>query len=69
MNKCANSEALNKYMREQEQQEACLNHFIDDIDDDLVELDEMITKLKKIASNYDGYDFSEHLEDMIKEKL
>lgn len=56
-------------MREQEQQEACLNHFIDDIDDDLVELDEMITKLKKIASNYDGYDFSEHLEDMIKEKL
>lgn len=65
----ANTEALNRYQNKLAKQEKAFELFCDEIDDDLVELSEMIEHLKKIAKDYKHYDFTEELEDIIRENL
>ncbi len=66
---CANTKALNRFQEKQKQQEVCYEAFLKHIDEDLVEIQEMIEKLQKVAKDYDVYDYSEdlkeHLEDLI----
>lgn len=62
-----NEAALAKYLEKQEKQETSLELLQDSLDDDLLMLSKEICRLQKIASQYDGYDFTEELNEWIKE--
>lgn len=64
-----NTYVLNKHLEKQEQQEKFESMFIDDIDDDLVEIQSIIKALRKKASDYYGYDFSEILCDCLSDLI
>jgi hypothetical protein len=66
---CANTKAMEKYHSKLELQEVCLNSLINRCDDEMVELQAQIEVLLKIASDFDGYDFSEDMKDMIKDMI
>lgn len=65
----ANTKALNKYQEKLAKQSKTYGRFIDEIDDDLLELQEIVQKLKKKAENYDGYDFTEELKELINDTI
>ena len=67
--RCANTEALNNYHNELEKIEVSYNLFLDSIDDDLVELQDLISAIKSKAKDYDGYDFEEEVNDLVKDCL
>ena len=69
MERCANTEALNKYQEKLAKQSKAYERFIDEIDDDLLELQEIIAKLKKKASDYDGYDFADELKELVNDTI
>lgn len=62
MDRCANTESLNKYLNQQEIEENMLEEFSDSIYDDIQEL-------KEKAKDFNGWDFSNELENIIKEML
>ena len=64
-----NTIAMNKYLDNQEKQERSLELLFDSIDDDLVLLSKEISRLQKIASSYDGYDFTDELNEYIKDLI
>lgn len=65
MERCANTEAMNKYQQKIQDAETNLEMFQDFIDDDLVEIKVLIDKAMQKARNYNDTDFREELEDMI----
>lgn len=65
----ANTYFVNRMLREQEQQEVALDKFEQYIDEKILEIDEIIIQLKKISEDYQGYDFTEELDDMLKDIL
>lgn len=69
MERCANTNALNKYQEKLAKQSKAHERFIDEIDDDLLELQEIVQKLKKKAENYDGYDFTEELKEIVNDSI
>ena len=60
-----NIHALNSRMDEQETAEIALENFQYEVKDDLEEIGRMIEVLKSVSKDYDGYDFSDDLADMI----
>lgn len=64
-----NTIAMNKYLENQEKQERSFELLFDSIDDRLVLLSKEIQNLQKIASNYDGYDFTDDLNDYIRDLI
>ncbi len=60
---------MNKYLENQEKQERSLELLFDNIDDDLVLLSKEICRLQKIASSYDGCDFTDELNYYIKDLI
>lgn len=64
-----NTIAMNKYLENQEKQERSFDLLFDSIDDDLVLLGKEIQRLQKIASSYDGYDFTDDLNEYIRDLL
>ena len=62
---CANSKALNKYQEKLKKQELSYDLFLTAIDDDLVEIQELIKKVKKKADGFDGYDFTEEVKELL----
>lgn len=67
MNDCANTAALNKMLDSQERQEKALESFTKMWDKSLEEIRVAIVVIKESAKDYQGYDMTEDLEDMIKE--
>lgn len=67
--KCATEYALNKYQEKLKKQELSYDLFLTSIDDDLVEIQELIKKVKKRALNYDDFDFSEEIENLLREMI
>ena len=65
----ANEQALNKYLQKQQDMEKFEDMFLDDIDDDLVEIKNIIKQLRIRASDYYGYDFSELLCDCLSDLI
>ena len=65
----ANTKALNKYLEKQEAEEICLKYFIDSIDNDLIEIKKLVDALKVQAKDYDGYDFTEALKEMLNDTV
>ena len=67
--KCATENALNKYQEKLKKQELSYDLFLTSIDDDLVEIQELIKKVKKKADGFDGYDFSDELKDLLEDLI
>jgi hypothetical protein len=62
-----NEMALAKYLAEQEKRELSYEMFLDSIDDELAEIAKISDKIKRKSESYDGYDFSEDIEEAIKD--
>ena len=67
--RCANTSALNRHLNEQEKRETSFELFINSIDDELAELNELIKTIREKASNFDGFDFSDSLDDVLGDAL
>lgn len=61
--------AINKHKEKLRKQEISLELFKDSIDDDLAEIMEIIKILKRKAKDYDGFDFSEDLKELLEELI
>lgn len=66
---CAVENAMIKYQEKLVNQETSLELFIDSIDDDLAEIMDIVKVLKRKARDYDGYDFSEDLKEVLEELI
>ena len=64
-----NTIAMNKYLENQEKQEKSYELLLETVDDRLVLLSKEIQSLQKIASSYDGYDFTDELNDCIRDLI
>lgn len=62
---CAVESYLNKYQDKLKKQELSYDLFLTAIDDDLVEIQELINKVKKKADGFDGYDFTEEIKEIL----
>lgn len=62
---CATENALNKYQEKLKKQEVNYDLFLTAIDDDLVEIQELIKKVKKKADDFNGYDFTEEVKELL----
>jgi len=67
MERCANTEALNKHLAEQEACEKALDNFYGAVEGELEELEEVISRIKEIAKDFEGYDFSDEIKDLVLE--
>ena len=67
--KCATENALNKYQEKLKKQELSYDLFLTAIDDDLVEIQELIKKVKKKADGFDGYDFTEEIKSLLEDLI
>ena len=63
--KCAVENALNRYQEKLKKQELSYDLFLTAIDDDLVEIQELINKVKKKADGFDGYDFTDEAKELL----
>ena len=66
---CATENALNKYQEKLKKQELSYDLFLTAIDDDLVEIQELINKVKRKADGFDGYDFTEEIKELLVELI
>jgi len=67
---CRVNYETNRHLEKQAKQEKFLQYFEDDMRANyLDEIESMIIKAKDVAKDYNDYDFSEELEDMLKEIL
>lgn len=60
---------LNKFEKKQEDMRISFELLVDKLDGDFVQLSNMIDKIKKQASNYDGYDFTEDIKILIEDMI
>jgi flagellar capping protein FliD len=60
---------LNKFEKKQEDMRISLELLVDKLDGDFVQLSNMIDKIKKQASSYDGYDFTEDIKFLIEDMI
>ena len=66
---CATEKALYNYQEKLKKQELSYDLFLTAIDDDLVEIQELIKKVKKKADGFDGYDFTEEVKELLAELI
>ena len=66
---CAIENAIINHQEKLMKQETSLELFIDSIDDELSEVMEIVKTLKKKARDYDGYDFSDELKELLEELI
>ena len=73
MDRCANTEALHRYLSGEEMAELAQEAFYNDADEILAEIQELAEQLKHLADGYDHgnqtYDFTEEVSDLIKEVI
>lgn len=71
MDRCANTEALNRYLSGEELHEEAQEAFYSDADEILAEIQELAEQLKKLAGSYDHgnstYDFTDEVKSLIIE--
>lgn len=66
---CVVEKALNKYQEKLKKQELSYDLFLTAIDDDLVEIQELIKKVKRKADGFDGYYFTEEVKELLVELI
>lgn len=62
---CATTNALNKYQDKLKKQEQSYDLFLTSISDDLVEIQDLIKKIKKRADGFDGLDFTDEVKELL----
>lgn len=60
---------LNKFEEKQEKIRVSFELLVDKLDGDFVQLSNMIEKIMKQASSYDGYDYREDIKVLIEDML
>ena len=60
---------LDKFEKKQEDMRISFELLVDKLDGDFVQLSNMIDNIKKQASNYDGYDFTEDVKILIEDMI
>lgn len=60
---------LNKLEKKQEDMRNSFELLVDKLDGDFVQLSNMVNRIKKQASSYDGYDFTEDIKNLIEDML
>lgn len=60
---------LNKFEKKQDDLRMSFEQLVYNLDGDFVQLSNMIDKIKKQSSNYDGYDFTEDVKVLIGDML
>ena len=60
---------LRKFEKKQEDLRMSFEQLVYNLDGDFVQISNMIDKIKKQASNYDGYDFTEDVKVLIGDML
>lgn len=66
---CAVNNALRKREEKLKQQEISFDLFLTSIDDDLVEIQDLIKKIKKRANGFDGLDFTEEIKSLFLDMI
>ena len=66
---CAVDNALRKREEEIKKQEISFDLFLTSIDDDLVEIQDLIKKIKKRANGFDGLDFTEEIKSLFLDMI
>lgn len=66
---CATTNALNKYQDKLKKQEQSYDLFLTSIDDDLVEIQDLIKKIKKRADGFDGLDFTDEAKELLRDLI
>ena len=65
----SNEMVLQKFLEKQEKQERSLELLTDKLDSRMYELSIEIQRIIKIASDYDGLDFSEEIKESIRDMI
>ena len=60
---------LEKFYKKQESISKSFKRLVDKLDGDFVQLGNMIDKIKKQASDYDGYDYTEDVKALIEDMI
>ena len=64
-----NTYALNKHLDEIDEAEKAQEHFESSIQDELKAIDDAVGSIRNIAENYEGYDFSDLIKEIIEEYI
>jgi len=65
----ANTEYLNKYLERQEIRNNEFSLFLDSVDDELFQITQIVKSIKKKAIDFNGYDFSENIKEVLNDTL
>lgn len=63
------NKALANYEEKLKKQQVSYDLLLSSIEDDLVEIQELINKVKKKADGFDGYDFTEEVKELLVELI
>lgn len=66
---CASTAALNAYMEQEDKRYKAFDDFITTIESDLESISKQTSSLKNIAEDFQGFDFSEELDEELREIL
>ena len=61
--------ALANYEEKLKKQQVSYDLLLSSIEDDLVEIQELINKVKKKADSFDGYDFTEEIKSLLEDLI
>lgn len=61
--------ALSNYEEKLKKQQVSYDLLLSSIEDDLVEIQELIKKVKKKADGFDGYDFTEEIKSLLEDLI
>jgi len=64
-NRCANTEALNRHLAEEDKASEALEDFMGEIQSHLDMIDESYFKIREKAKEYTGYNFEEEIDDAL----
>jgi hypothetical protein len=69
MDRCANTESLNRHLYEQESIEKAEEHFENNIQEELEDINAQLQIIRASAKDYEGYDLSEFANELIGDTI
>ena len=69
MERCANTELLNRHLNEQESIEKAEKHFENNIQKELEDINAQLQIIRASAKNYEGYDLSDFANELIGDMI
>lgn len=67
MSRCANTEALNAHLDKEERREKAYDRLEKELHGEMLIVKQLVENMKRIASDYEGFDFSDDVEEMLNE--